>query len=216
MKRVITSILIISAVFVFGNFFSVISAQIEEPFTCSKCGMDRVAFSFCRVLVTFEDGTKLGTCSIGCAHEVASDKSEKKIALIMVADYFTKELINVKNAVWVVGGNKPAVMNSVPEWAFSDTTGARKFIRQSGGKIGDFNDIWLTDKKEIKKKCCNNGKAGGKCCHVAGDTTSTFHKCFMVNNNTDGMHGCPMMNVQSLKNSSSPSCLKKNGSVKSK
>jgi nitrous oxide reductase accessory protein NosL len=212
MKKVISSIFTASAIFVFGNIFLATGVQIEGPATCSKCGMDRTSFSSSRAIITFEDGTKVGTCSIGCAQEVASDSSGRKISVILVADYYSKVLINAKNAVWVIGGDKAAVMSSVPTWAFSDSAGARKFIKESGGKIGGFYDLWITDSKKCGKGCCNNHQTSDKCFQMkhTGDTTSIIRKCTMINNNAGGMFHCPMMNnAQSSKDSSSSSYMKK-------
>ncbi|HEX2768630.1 MAG TPA: NosL family protein, partial [Geobacteraceae bacterium] len=41
--------------------------KIENPKPCKQCGMDRVAFSFSRMLILYADGTTAGTCSLNCA-----------------------------------------------------------------------------------------------------------------------------------------------------
>jgi nitrous oxide reductase accessory protein NosL len=57
----------------------------------------------------------------------------------MVADYYTKELMNARTAAWVVGGNKNGVMTAVAKWAFAREEDALKFIAENGGVINSFD-----------------------------------------------------------------------------
>ena len=40
--------------------------DVKNAPSCKYCGMDREKFAHSRMLVTYDDGTKLGTCSIHC------------------------------------------------------------------------------------------------------------------------------------------------------
>jgi nitrous oxide reductase accessory protein NosL len=116
--------------------------KVEAPAGCQHCGMDRTAFAASRVLITFTDGTTVGTCSINCAHDEVSENASKKIKNIKVADYASKKLIDAKKAIWVIGGRKHGVMTATPKWAFEGKAGAESFINENGGKIAAFDEAW--------------------------------------------------------------------------
>ena len=116
--------------------------KVENPAKCQNCGMDRTAFAASRVLITFADGTTVGTCSINCAHDAVSKNSSKKIKNIKVADYASKKLIDAKKAAWVIGGRKQGVMTATAKWAFEDNAGAERFIKENGGRIATFDEAW--------------------------------------------------------------------------
>ena len=116
--------------------------KIEKPAECQHCGMDRRAFAGSRVLITFTDGTRRGTCSINCAYDEVKKNAARKVKAIQVADYTTKQLIDGKKAVWVIGGSKPGVMSATAKWAFAREEEAEKFVSEFGGTISDFNAAW--------------------------------------------------------------------------
>jgi nitrous oxide reductase accessory protein NosL len=116
--------------------------KIEEPAECQNCGMDRRAFATSRVLITFTDGTRRGTCSINCAYDEVKKNAARKVKVIQVADYTTKLLIDGKKAVWVIGGRKQGVMSATAKWAFARREDAEKFVSEFGGAISDFNAAW--------------------------------------------------------------------------
>ena len=116
--------------------------KIEKPAECQNCGMDRTAFAASRVLITFTDGTRRGTCSINCAYDEVKKNAARKVKVIQVADYTTKLLIDGKKAVWVIGGRKHGVMSATAKWAFARREDAEKFVSEFGGAISDFNAAW--------------------------------------------------------------------------
>lgn len=118
------------------------SKSVEAPAKCQVCNMDRTQFSYARAIVTFEDGSSTGTCSITCAREVIGGKPKKKVKSIQVADFNSKKLIDARKATWVVGGDKQGVMTSVPKWAFLNKADAQKFIKLFGGKISRYDDLF--------------------------------------------------------------------------
>ena len=117
-------------------------SSVESPAECKQCGMDRSAFNYSRAVVTYEDGSSSGTCSINCAHNDVGKNLAKKIKSIQVADYETKKLIDAKTAVWVVGGKKGGVMSPVAKWAFAKKRAAEKYVGEFGGRITVFDDAW--------------------------------------------------------------------------
>ena len=111
--------------------------QVKHP-ACPYCGMDRTKFAHSRALITYNDGTVVGTCSLHCAAIDLSLKIDKTPVSIEVADYTTKKLIDAENAVWVIGGSKMGVMTRRAKWAFGDKTGADAFMAANGGSEGEF------------------------------------------------------------------------------
>ena len=116
------------------------SENVETPRECKQCGMDRVAFAHGRMVIEYADGTTVGTCSLNCAAVEMKNNKGKKVRSLMVADYNTKKLIEVRKATWVIGGNKSGIMTEIPKWAFAKREDAQKFVKASGGRITDFDE----------------------------------------------------------------------------
>jgi len=74
------------------------AVTLEGPKSCARCGMDRTAFAYSRMVVTYTDGTSVGTCSIHCAVEDLKKNFRKQVASLQVADYNSKDLIDAKSA----------------------------------------------------------------------------------------------------------------------
>ena len=90
--------------------FCLAQDDVAKQASCKYCGMDRKTFAHSRMLVTYEDGSSMGTCSLHCtAIELALniDKTPKSIE---VGDFKTKKLIDAEKASWVIGGSKTGVM----------------------------------------------------------------------------------------------------------
>jgi hypothetical protein len=143
------------------------SAQddVAKQASCKYCGMDRKTFAHSRMLVTYEDGSSMGTCSLHCtAIELALniDKTPKSIE---VGDFKTKKLIDAEKASWVIGGSKPGVMTKRAKWAFESKADADAFIKENGGKPASFDEAikaayedmyadtkMIRDKRKMMKK----------------------------------------------------------------
>lgn len=113
------------------------SAGVEKPETCRQCGMDRDVSATSRLLITYADGSIAGVCSLPCA-VAEMGESKKEVSSLKAADYWTKELIDARTATWVVGGTKRGVMSSQGIWAFGTGDGARRFVREYGGRTSSF------------------------------------------------------------------------------
>ena len=111
--------------------------QVKHP-ACPYCGMDRTKFAHSRALITYNDGTTVGTCSLHCAAIDLSLKIDKTPVAVMVADYNTKKLIDAETAHWVTGGDKMGVMTRRAKWAFASRADARAFIAAHGGSSAEF------------------------------------------------------------------------------
>ena len=112
--------------------------QIQHP-ACPYCGMDRTKFAHSRALITYDDGTTVGTCSLHCAAIDLSLKIDKIPVTVRVADYNTKKLTDAKTAHWVIGGRKMGVMTRRAKWAFASRTDADAFVAANGGSPDVFS-----------------------------------------------------------------------------
>ena len=123
--------------------------NFEAPKSCKICRMDRTMFARTRILLIYSDGVTAGFCSIHCASEEMMNHSNKPIKAVLVADYFTKELIDAKSAVWVVGGKNRGVMTALPKWAFAKGENAHRFIKENGGIVNSFDQVINSATKEV-------------------------------------------------------------------
>jgi nitrous oxide reductase accessory protein NosL len=116
----------------------------QDMKSCKYCGMDREVFAHTAMLINYEDGTTVGTCSIHCAAIDLSINIGKSVKSIQVGDYNTKKLIDAEKAFWVIGGSKQGVMTKNAKWAFENKTDAESFVKANGGKLSNFDDALKT------------------------------------------------------------------------
>lgn len=140
MKKGILSVLLIAFLL---SMTGVVWAQddIQKAPSCKFCGMDRAKFAHSRMLVTYDDGTMLGTCSLHCLAIDLSLNIDKTPNSIEVGDFNSKNLIDAEKAFWVVGGNKPGVMTQQAKWAFEKKEDAEKFIMENSGTLATFDEV---------------------------------------------------------------------------
>ena len=116
-------------------------SDIDEHRSCAQCGMDRKAFGFSRMLVSFQDGAKVGVCSVHCAVADLNGNKGREVKSLLVADRNTRTLIDAEKAIWVIGGRKRGVMTKLPTWAFETKAAAEEFIASNGGAIAGWNEV---------------------------------------------------------------------------
>jgi len=112
---------------------------VNHP-SCPHCGMDRGKFSFSRMLLVYDDGSEVGTCSVRCAAVDMVNNLDKAPVQMMVGDYFSDELIDAETAIWVIGGKRPGVMSLRAKWAFAKQADAEAFIAENNGEIATFEE----------------------------------------------------------------------------
>ena len=66
MKRKRSYLIIISALFLVAAGHVYASEDIQKHPDCPFCGMDRQKFAFSRMLITYDDGSVAGVCSLHC------------------------------------------------------------------------------------------------------------------------------------------------------
>ena len=133
--------------------------DVAKQASCKYCGMDRKTFAHSRMLVTYEDGSSIGTCSLHCTAVELALNIDKTPKTIEVGDYKTKKLIDAEKAFWVIGGNKPGVMTKRAKWAFESKADAEAYVKENGGKLASFEEAikasyedMYADTKMIREK----------------------------------------------------------------
>jgi len=111
---------------------------------CNYCGMDRGKLAHSRVLIEYEDGSTVGTCSIHCAAIELALYIDKTPKAILVGDYNSKTLIDAEKAFWIIGGSKMGVMTKRAKWAFGKKEDAEKFKAENGGDLISFEQAVKT------------------------------------------------------------------------
>ena len=133
--------------------------DVEKHPACPYCGMDRAKFAHSRMLVNYEGGSAVGTCSLHCAVIDQALKIDLIPAQVLVGDFGSKKLIDAERAYWVMGGDKMGVMTTRAKWAFENLQDANAYIQAHGGKLvtyeaaveGAFEDMYK-DIQMIRKK----------------------------------------------------------------
>jgi nitrous oxide reductase accessory protein NosL len=92
------------------------------------------------MLLQYDDGSSLGTCSIHCAAMELALNRHKTVKNLYAADYVASKLIDARKAFWVIGGDRAGVMTSRAKWAFERQSDAHAFTNQHGGKLSSFED----------------------------------------------------------------------------
>jgi copper chaperone NosL len=122
--------------------------DIDDHRSCTFCGMDRKAYGFSRMLIRYEDGAEVGTCSLHCAAIEIDASKGRPIRTILIADRDSRTLIDAEQAYWVMGGAKPGVMTQQPKWAFATRSHADAFIVKFGGTIATWTAVLAAARKE--------------------------------------------------------------------
>lgn len=148
-------------------------ADVQEHAACKYCGMDRAKFASSRMLVEYDDGSKLGACSLHCVAVDLALQIDKTPTSIQVADMNTQVLVDAEKAVWVLGGKKPGVMTKRGKWAFAERSAAQAFVKENGGKIvpfeaamrASYEDMYEDGKMIREKRKAMRAKQAGAPAH---------------------------------------------------
>ena len=159
MKKTLAIGIMALLVFGIGNAFGEEPEDIHKYTECFYCGMNRAKFAHSRMLLKYDDGSALGTCSIRCTAVDMAFFIDKAPTTLHVGDYNTKKLIDAENAFWVIGGDKMGVMTKRAKWAFEKKSDAEQFIKAHSGQIATFEEAMeaayadmYADNKMIREK----------------------------------------------------------------
>jgi copper chaperone NosL len=153
----VAALILASALLIVTGLFA--GDDIAADKSCAYCGMDRGMFNHSRMLIEYDDGTIVATCSIHCSAVDLALRIDKTPKSIRVADYNSKELIDAEKAFWTMGGGKQGVMTKRAKWAFGSKESADAFIKANGGTLVSFEQAMkasyedmYADTKMIREK----------------------------------------------------------------
>lgn len=115
-------------------------ADVQKAPSCRYCNMDRDKFGHSRMVVEYEDGKSVGTCSLHCTALELAVSIDGAPKALRVADAKTRQLVDAEAATWVIGGSKPGVMTKRAKWAFADRASAEAFVKENGGQLATFDE----------------------------------------------------------------------------
>jgi hypothetical protein len=114
--------------------------------------MERKAFGYSRMVVTYEDGTSAGVCSLHCAVTEMNAKPGKAVRKLEVADRNDLALLDATAATWVLGGKKRGVMTARAKWAFATPAAAEAFVKRYGGEVVGWDRALAAAKEDAAAK----------------------------------------------------------------
>ncbi len=141
MRKIGICLVLIVCCLLIGGILWAQSDDVKQMPACKYCGMNRHQFAHSRVLIEYDDGTPVATCSIHCAAVELALQIDKTPKVILVGDYGSKSLIDAEKASWVMGGGKMGVMTKRAKWAFEKKEDAEKFVKENGGEISTFDGV---------------------------------------------------------------------------
>jgi nitrous oxide reductase accessory protein NosL len=153
------TVMLMIMILVMASAFAGAMDTAEGQKKCKICGMDRAVFARSRMLIVYADEARVGVCSLHCAVADQQHNRVTQVGSLMVADYFTKELIDAKKAIWVVGGKKKGVMTALAKWAFSREEGARMFMKGNGGIVKSFEQAMNIATMEVMDQAAEDRAA---------------------------------------------------------
>ena len=110
---------------------------------CPYCGMDRTQYHHRRHLVHYQDDLVDGTCSLHCAALSLALNLDRGPKAIYAADFGAKAdpkpLINVDQAIYLIGSKVPGVMTGQSKLAFATQAAAEAARAEHGGELGNFD-----------------------------------------------------------------------------
>ena len=116
---------------------------------CPVCGMNIKLFYKTSHAAKIKNHDDRQYCSMRCLC-VDMQEHDIKTEDIKVVDAATQNLINAKDAFYVVGSDIKGTMSKVSKLAFGDKETAENFSMENGGEILSFKDALATAKESLK------------------------------------------------------------------
>jgi nitrous oxide reductase accessory protein NosL len=116
----------------------VFAEEVRED--CRLCGMWIDQYMHTRHVLTEADGTQVSFCSFTCAVKFMK-MHEVEVKQLKVADYLSTELVDVKDAFYLLESDAPPVMSNSSIIAFASKKTVESFQKLHGGKIMTFDEI---------------------------------------------------------------------------
>lgn len=116
--------------------------ELDKYAKCPYCGMDRRQWHHSRHLIHYDDNRVDATCSLRCASVSLSLNIDLGPKAIYAADFGAagevKPLVNVDEAVYLIGSELPGTMTRTSKMAFASREAAEAARREKGGELSDF------------------------------------------------------------------------------
>ena len=136
--------------------------DIEKYPRCAYCNMDRKRFHFSRMLISYDDGTVDGLCSIRCAMTSLTMNMSKGPKGFWVGDNAStaeiKPLIIAQTATYLVGSKLPSVMSKRSKTAFSTVAAAEAAKVANGGEVVAFDQALVAAYVDVAESVAANLK----------------------------------------------------------
>ena len=120
----------------------VLLQQGEHKHWCPVCGMSLKMYYKTNHAVKLKNGENRQYCSIRCL-ALEYDGIKGEISEVLAVDADTEEMINAKNAFYLVGSKIPGTMSMVSKLAFKSKESAEKFQKEYGGEIKTFSEALI-------------------------------------------------------------------------
>ncbi|MBE0497025.1 MAG: nitrous oxide reductase accessory protein NosL [Campylobacterales bacterium] len=117
---------------------------------CPICGMKLPMFYKTNHAVKLTDGTKKQYCSIRCL-AVDYPAIKERLGQMLVVAVDTDTLIDVHEAVYVLGSKAPGTMSMVSKYGFSTKAAAKAFQAEHGGELSDFEGAFAAANASLEK-----------------------------------------------------------------
>jgi nitrous oxide reductase accessory protein NosL len=124
---------------------------------CRVCGMNLKMFYKTSHAVILKNKEIRQYCSIHCLAE-DWENIKNNIDKILVVDAKTGQMIDVKNAYYVVGSKIKGTMSKISKIAFAKKVDAENFQKKYGGKIVDFKTAFKIARESLKNDIKNISK----------------------------------------------------------
>ena len=177
MRKRALLIIALTAVVLWASFVEAAdTTDVKQHPECRYCGMSRKAFAYSRMLLEYEDGAQVGTCSLNCAAMDYVRDIDNAPRSVKVGDYKTKKLIDAHTAYWVLGGDRRGVMSERAKWAFKDERDARTFVKKHGGELASFDQVMRASFEDMFKDMKQTWQYRSKpraCCKQAKSDTGS-------------------------------------------
>lgn len=117
--------------------------ELQKYPKCPYCGMDRKQYHHSRHLIQYSDDLVDGTCSLHCAALSLALNMDRGPKMIYAADYGAttdpKPLVDVQQAIYLIGSTIKGVMTQQSKVAFASRQAAQAMQAKHSGQLGDFD-----------------------------------------------------------------------------
>jgi hypothetical protein len=135
-----------------NSIFAEAMGSVKNRIICKQCGIDRNTSTQSQLLIQYADGTTVSVCSLHCAVVEMQLSRDRHVGSLLVADFNSKQMLDVRDTTWVVGGRKNDAMTARAQWAFAKPNIAKRFVKKNGGAVTSYDKAIYFVLKEVRNK----------------------------------------------------------------